>query len=221
MGATTSLATRKRLVSLLTSLGGPAVATFVAMLGDSRWYIVRNLAAILGGIGSTEAVPELELCLQHTDVRVVKEAIRSLAKIGGSQAEAALIRVLREGTATLWPQAIASLGGMKSRRAVPLLLQIVASDDLFLKSLELKITALAAIARIGDQQATPRLIELLKARHLVSRSRWQQLKVATVACLSRLGDRRALPVLQDKARGSGELAQACGEAVEAIERGEC
>jgi HEAT repeat protein len=218
MGATDNLGLRKKLARLLAHLGESAVAPILPMLNDSRWYIVRNLAAILGDIGSSEAVPELAKCLRHPDIRVAKEAVRSLAKIGDTQAEAAVISALRDASAALRPQAISSLGGMKSRRAVPLLLQIVGSDDLFLKNLALKINALAAVAMIGDQQATPRLIELLESRHLVSRSRWLQLKMAIAACLGKLGDERSLHALKNMARGSGDLAWACAEAVEAIER---
>jgi HEAT repeat protein len=98
------------------------------------------------------------------------------------------------------------------------LLQIVCDDDRFLQNLALKCDALTAIAMIGDQQATPSLVRLLESRHLISRSRWTQLKIAIAACLARLDDGRALPALRKKARGSGELARACTEALGAIER---
>lgn len=218
MALTDNQAVRKRLIQLLGRLGESAVASILAMLNDSRWYVVRNLAAILGDIGSRIAVPELERCLRHPDGRVAKEAIRSLAKIGGQQAEAAVIAILRSTDAALWPQAIASLGGMKSRKALAVLLQIVCDDDRFLQNLPLKCDALAAIAMIGDQQATPRLVQLLESRHLLARSRWTQFKVAIAATLAKLADSRALPALKKKARGSGELARACTEAFGAIER---
>ncbi|QEM70036.1 hypothetical protein FO488_18990 [Geobacter sp. FeAm09] len=211
-------AVRKKLIQLLGRLGESAVAPILAMLNDKRWYVARNLAAILGDMGSREAVPELEKCLRNPDGRVAKEAIRSLAKIGGPQAETAVIDILRSADSALWPQAIASLGGMKSRKALAVLLQIVCADDRFLQNLALKCDALAAIAMIGDQQATPRLVRLLESRHLFARSRWTQFKIGIAGCLAKLDDSRALPALRKKARGSGELARACTEALGAIER---
>ncbi|MGD0584305.1 MAG: HEAT repeat domain-containing protein [Oryzomonas sp.] len=218
MAATENPAVRKKLTLLLVRLGESAIAPILSILDDSRWYIVRNLTAILGDIGSREAVPELERCLLHSDSRVAKEAIRSLAKIGGQQAEAAIIAVLAGTNPALWPQAIASLGGMKSGKGLDVLLQIVSDDDRFLQNLTLKCDALTAIAMIGDHQATPPLIRLLESRHLISLRRWALFKIAIAACLAKLDDNRALPALRKKARGSGELARACTEALVAIER---
>ena len=107
---------------------------------------------------------------------------------------------------------------MKSGKGLEVLLQMVSEKDRFLQNFALKCDALAAIAMIGDQQAVPFLIRLLESRHLISRRRWSLFKVAIAACLARLGDNRALPALKKLARGSGELARACTEALEAIER---
>jgi len=218
MAATENQAERKKLALLLARLGEAAVAPILSMLDDSRWHVVKNLTAILGIIGSREAVPELERCLRHSDSRVAKEAIRSLAKIGGQQAEEAVTAVLLDPDPALWPQAIASLGGMKSDKGLDVLLQIVCDDDRFLQNLALKCDALSAIAMIGDHRATPSLIRLLESRHLISHKRWDLFKMAIASCLARLGDASALPALRKKARGTGELASTCGEALGAIER---
>lgn len=218
MATTHNPAVRKRLTRLLARLGESAVAPILSLLDDSRWYIVRSLTAILGDIGSQEAVPELERCLQHGDSKVAKEAIRSLAKIGGQKAEEAVAAVLAGPDPALWPQAMASLGGMKSGKGLDVLLQIVCDDDSFLQNLALKCDALAAIAMIGDHRATPALIRLLESRHLLSRGRWVLFKTAIASCLARLDDKSALPALARKARGSGELARACTEALCALER---
>ena len=218
MGSTENLAVRKELSSILVGLGGAAVPVLLKLMRDNRWYMVRNLSAILGDIGLPEAVPELLQCLRHPDIRVSKEAVRSLAKIGGREAESAIIGVLSGNNIQLFPQVIASLGGMKSRRALTELMQIVCSNDMFLNNLSFKIDALAAVTMIGDRQVVPALTKLLASRHLIARSRWEQLKIAIAVCLGRLGDPRALPVLQKLASSTGELGRSCAEAVENIER---
>jgi HEAT repeat protein len=187
-------------------------------MDDKRWYIVRNLSAVLGDIGACEAVPDLQSCLRHTDIRVCKEAVRSLAKIGGMDAEAAIIEVLRGNDPSLLPQVIASLGGMKSRKALVELMHIVCGIDFFLKHLSLKMDALSAIAMIGDCQVVPKLADILARGHIFVPGRWKHFKIAIAGCLAQLGDTRALPVLKKKASGSGELGRACAEAVETIER---
>ena len=218
LGSTDNLAVRKELSSLLVGLGGSAVPVILTMMQDTRWYIVRNLCAILGDIGRPEAVPDLLGCLKHTDIRVCKESIRSLSKIGGREAESAVIAVLHGNNSALYSQVIVSLGGMKSRRALTELMYIVCSRDMLLKNLALKLEALGAIAMIGDRQAVPILTKILASRHILARSRWDQLKIAIAGCLARLGDVRALPILKKKASGAGGLGRACAEAVETIER---
>lgn len=218
MASTDNLAVRKALSTQLAQLGEPVVPNILQMIGDDRWFIVRNLSAILGDIGAAAAIPDLKKCLRHSDIRVCKEAVRSLAKIGGRDAEDAIIAVLASDDSSLISQAISSLGGMKCRKVLPELMRIVCQYDLFLKNVQLKIEVVNSIAMIGDRQVVPILLDLLSGRHLLARSRWEQLKIALAACLGRLGDVRALPVLKKKSLKSGEFGRACTEAIEAIER---
>ena len=218
LGATDLRTVRKTLSNLLVRIGAPAVPVILTMVSDERWFIIRNLVAVLGEIGSPEAVPGLQQCLRHRDSRVSKETIRSLAKIGGPGAETAIISVLSRNDPFLLPQAITSLGGMRSRKALVELMRILLQDDLFLNTLPLKIEAAAAIAMIGDTVVVPQLVTLLQSRHLMARNRWLHLKIALADCLGRLGDPRALPILRNLAPKPGELGLACGSAIDSIER---
>jgi len=220
MGRTNSLKARKLLSTTLGNLGPAAVPALLEMMQDSRWFIIRNICAILGAIGNSEALPALTKCLYHTDLRVRKEAIRSLAQLGGNDAESAVFGILRGTDSELFPQAIASLGGMQSRKALSDLMKIVFSRDMFLKSLSLKIDALAAIALIGDHQVTPHLVTLLEERYLLASSRGRQLKTAVIACLGKLGDTRALPALEKLASGGGQLGIACSDAISQLVKAE-
>lgn len=218
MGATHHQAARKALATHLATLGEPVVPILLPMLADKRWYFIRNICVILGAVASSDSIPGLTACLQHGDIRVRKEAIRSLAKIGGRDAEAALIDILRGNNQELYPQAMASLGGIKSKRARAELLRILYAKDLFLQSLPLKLNALAAIAMIGDKQLTPYLVEMLTERRLLAPGRWKQLKVAIAQCLGKLEDASALPALRAYASDPGDLGVACCEAIDLIER---
>jgi HEAT repeat protein len=220
IGRTNSLKTRKTLSNMLGALGEAAVPALLNLMNDSRWFIIRNICAILGAIASDEALTALEKCRHHPDLRVRKESIRSLAKLGGHEAEAAILDILRGTDTALYPQAIASLGGMKSRKSLSDLMKIVFSRDMFLQSLSLKIEALSAIASIGDRQVTPHLVTLLEERHLLAAARWKQLKGAIALCLGKIGDTRALPSLEKLASGGGELGSACSDAIIMIEKTE-
>lgn len=218
MDAADSLPVRRELSRLLAEMGEQAVPAILELMNDRRWYILRNLAAVLGGIGSPLALPELRQCRSHSDVRVAKEAIRSMARIGGPQAEKAIIEVLSENRTELLPQALISLGAMKSRAALPELTAILVRDNLFLRTLPLKLDVLSALAMIGDRSVLPLLTKLLLSRRLVARSRWVRFKTAIAVCLGKLGDPGALPVLCELSDSPGEPGEACRDAVNAIER---
>lgn len=189
MAATDSLKTRKMISTTLGQLGEGAVPSLLALMDDPRWFIIRNICAILGMIGSCSAVPELIKCLGHYDLRVRKEAVRSLAQLNSLEAENAIIDVLRGSDADLQPQAVASLGGMKSRRALVELMRIVFAKDLFLKSITLKTEALAAIAAIGDRQVLSYLSPLLNERYLLAAAKGRQFKSALQSCINRLEEK--------------------------------
>jgi len=220
MGRTGSLKARRTLSNMLAGLGDVAVPVLLDLMHDSRWFIIRNICVILGSIASREALPVLTKSLHHPDLRVRKEAIRSLAQIGGPESESAILDILHGAEPALYPQAIASLGGMKSRKSVAELIRIVVSKDLFLQSLTLKIDALAAIALIGDRQVTPHLVALLEERHLLAAARGRQLKAAAAACLGKLGDAKAVPALKKLTSEGGVLGSACSDALAMIEKAE-
>lgn len=220
MGRSHSIKTRKILSTLLSSLGEAAVPILITSLHDSRWFITRNICAILGTIASRKALTAVTECLQHSDTRVRKEAIRSLAQIGGDEAESSILDVLRGPDTELYPQAVASLGIMKSRKSLLELMKIVSSSDIFLRTLSLKIDALTAMALIGDRQVTPLLAMLLEERNLLAVTRGRQLKTSIALCLGKLGDARALPILAKLSSSGGELGSACVESMRMIEQNE-
>ena len=209
---------RKCLAAALVALGPPAIAPLVAMLKDERWYVVRNMVSIIGEFRSADCVLALKKPLHHNDVRVRKEAIRALMKIGGDSAVMLLLPLLDEPDEGVARHAILALGLMRSREAVPALSRLLERRDLLLKELAAKKEVVAALGRIGDRRVTGQLLKMLAARGWPVLGRWQELKIAVASTLGMLGDEAALPALTDLARGKGALAEACREALDAIER---
>jgi HEAT repeat protein len=209
---------RKALATALVRIGQPSLAPLVGMLRDERWYVVRNMVAIIGEIGSRECAGDLRTSLYHQDARVRKETIRTLVKLGGREAENLIIDLLADRDASIARQAILSLGIMKSQAAVQALVDIITARDLFLTSLPLKKEAIQALGRIGDRRATPVLLDILETQRWLAWNRWDELRVSAAAALGQLGDEGALPALKAFAGGSGQLGRTCSEAIDTIER---
>lgn len=220
LGSTENLTLRKSLSMLLAGVGEAAVPAILSRIDDPRWYVVRNLVNVLGYIGSLETLEYLRVCLFHPDVRVSKEAVRSLAKIGGETAEAILVSVLRGEDHQLFPQVMASLGGMRSAKGLSEMMKIVTRWDPLLKNLHLKLDALQAIGVIKDCQVVPELVKVLTGSHVLVPGKWEQFKSAIAATLAHLGDVRAVPALESLAARNGKVAQACQDALASIDRSE-
>jgi HEAT repeat protein len=209
---------RKLLAAALVRLGQVAVAPVAAMMKDQRWYVVRNMVTILGELRAPEAVIPLRSAVRHSDQRVRKEAIRALMRIGGEPAEATLMTLLEEPDDGIVKHAILSLGLMRSRQAVPVLIRMLERRDLLLKTLAMKKELAMALGRIGDRRATPTLVKILGTRGWPVLGKWQDLKLSAATALGILGDEAALPALAPFASDRGLVAEACREAVDAIER---
>lgn len=209
---------RKALAAALVAVGIPAVVPLVAMLKDGRWYVVRNMVTILGEIRSPDCILALKRPLYHDDIRVRKETIRALMKIGGEASVQLLLPLLNDHDVAVARNAILTLGHMRCREAVPALLKLLTRRDLLLKELEVKKEAAAALGRIGDRRVTAPMLKLMGAKGWTVPGKWQEFKVAVAASLGELGDEAALPLLSSLARGKGAVADACREALDAMER---
>jgi HEAT repeat protein len=209
---------KKSLATALVRLGPVAAPPLLPLLKDQRWFVVRNMVAILGELRLPDTVISLQKPLYHADQRVRKEAVRALMKIGGEPAENMLIALLDDPDEGIVRHAILSLGLMHSRQAVPFLLKLLEKRDLLLKTLQVKKELLVALGRIGDRRGTPPLLKMLGGRRWPIFGKRLELKVEVASALGALGDEAALAPLAAFCKASGPLAEACREAVDAIER---
>jgi HEAT repeat protein len=63
---------------------------------DERWYLIRNLATVLGRTGKQAAVGPVLRLLRHDDHRVRAEALRSLIRLQRDEASGAVLRMVAD-----------------------------------------------------------------------------------------------------------------------------
>ncbi len=100
---------RKMLVELLGSLAERDLRHVIRRLEDPRWYVVRNLATILGRSGRAEALEPVRNLMGHEDYRVRTEALRAIVRIDSSAAGRILIDALDDDNERLRQTALAHL----------------------------------------------------------------------------------------------------------------
>src|SRR3972149_611323 len=64
---------------LLVGIGWCYVGNLSGFIADDRWYLVRNIANILGRLQSPEVAVHLERVIDHPEYRVRREVADALA----------------------------------------------------------------------------------------------------------------------------------------------
>lgn len=127
----------------------------VHMLGHHQWFVVRNVAELVGELGLEDAVPALAQQLDHEDERVRKAVALALAKVGSRAAAEPLRRALRDKSPEVRIQAALGVGGRKSSAlAMPLVVAMEEEED---ETVEREL--MLALGRIGSAAAVQALIK--------------------------------------------------------------
>ncbi len=214
-----SAANRKLLAAVLILSGPAAVPVLQEHLLDERWYVARNAIAILGEIRRPDCLVHLTPLLQHNDIRVRRETVRSLTKIGGPRAINILLQTTAADDQELRRQALLSLGAIRAASAVPTLIKIVKKQGWSRDSVDLRKDAIRSLGEIRSSDAVPALEQIVSRRRLFKRQRCNELRVLAAAALGDIGDDTARATLEkttlDK---SPEVARAANKALQQLDK---
>jgi hypothetical protein len=105
------------------------VSQVIHMLGHEQWFVVRNVAELVGEMRIEEAVGELGRLLGHGDHRVRRAAASALAKIGTPATVEPLRRTLKEGDAELRQMIAGSIGKSSRALAMPLVALLESEEN--------------------------------------------------------------------------------------------
>jgi HEAT repeat protein len=189
--AASDLSARRALRDTLVALDSLGVPLLEDMIGDPRWFVVRNMVGILGEIRSADAAEHFARTLLHDDARVRRETILALSKCGDERAVPLLVRALTDREPSLRAAAALGLGLTKANAAVaPLIDRLGPESDP-----EARAEMLRALGRIGDPRAVPALGEHASAGGFFSRTP-PQVRVEAVRALGEIGGEAANALLQ-------------------------
>jgi hypothetical protein len=136
----------------------------IQMLGHSEWYVVRNVADLLGELRVAEAVAPLARTLRHFDARVRRSAALALARIGTPETLDHLARILRDDDAELRLAVAGAIGGREMETlSMPLVLAGERERDP-----RVALELCRALGRVGS----PAALQALTRDALPPRWRW-------------------------------------------------
>lgn len=186
---------RRRLVDVLVSLGDAAVPWASKMLEDQRWFVVRNMVTVLGGIASPEAHRALTRPAASPDARIRREVARALARGKGPTAEEHLILLLGDREPGVRLLAISAAANHPSGEILEALEETFRRTRISSAAWSGKAAALGSIGRLGLPGGVRILAEVLHARPLLWPKRWRVLQRAAVQALGDLGGAAAVELL--------------------------
>lgn len=212
---------RKSLAEVLIRQGTSAMPILYEYLGDDRWFVVRNSVAILGEIRREEATEHLQKSLEHRDVRVRRETIRALTKIGGSSATGVLLRMVIGSDSEMSRQALLSLGAMKNPATVPTLVKAVKGMANTPGMVDIKKEAIKALGEIGSEEALPALTEILNTKAFWRRALVDEVRAAAAMAMAGIHSETTAATLQTATSDKSDVvSRAATKALKLLKRNE-
>ena len=197
----------------LTQRFGAAGVTYIApLVDDSRWFVQRTAAALLGATRSPDAVAPLQGLLRRSDPRVLRQAVAALAGIDDPAAARAVQTALRAATGEGRAAVVEALVAEKDPRVVPMLNRILTESDPFGQDHQTVLDTLDAVRQLKDERAVPAVTTIMRRKRFFGRKKARAFKGAAVDALTAIGTPRATAALADAARtGDRLLRRVVGE----------
>jgi hypothetical protein len=214
------LPARKIVCQVLEEVGKDHLGIVGQGVHDSLWYVVRNVALVLGRIGKEEGVKFLKNIINHPDFRVRKEVITSLTKIGGTEAQALLVSALDDEDRGIRLLACRGLAQRKEKGALPTLMKIIQSAPFIDEPAEEKKQLLESLAIIGEDEVIPFLKKLVCKRNWLKRDKHNETRIFAIRAFGFIKTQKAGETLKELSRKRNKvIRQACQSALRKMDSG--
>jgi len=172
------------------------VEVLIERLGDTRWYVIRNIVYVLGRIAHQGVERALDRALHHEDVRVRKEAVRALGNIESPTARAYLVSAFRDLDAGVRIQAAMTLALKRDDRAAQSILGVVSGPEFSRRDSNERAAFFEALGRCGSDALLPRLESMLTRGGLFRSGGSDEERLHAALALAWLGTPASIAVLE-------------------------
>lgn len=183
---------RKTLFEVLGVLDA-AVPALKRMLGDSRWFIVRNAADLLGEMVATSAEGELVGLLRHTDDRVRRSATNALLRLGTADALRGIYEAVNDTSPEVRMQAAAAIATRRDGRTSATLIRAIEDEQ----DGDVQIAMIAALGKVATPDAVQKLVKMAEPEGRLFRKKGTPLRIAAVQALGDAKTPAALAALKE------------------------
>jgi len=187
------------------------VDVLISRLGDSRWYVIRNVVYVLGRIAHQGVERALDRALHHEDVRVRKEAVRALGNIESPTSRAFLVSAFRDLDASVRIQAALTLAQRRDDRAAQSIWGAILAPEFARRDQNERRAFYEALGKSGSDPFVPRLHELL-TRGGLFRGKNEEERMNAALALAWLGSPKAIEALNHELTSKREPVRKAVEA---------
>lgn len=190
-----------------------AVPALRRMLGDSRWFVVRNAADLLGELAAGAAESDLLGLLRHGDDRVRRAATNALLRLGTPQAIKGIYDAVGDTSPQVRMHATAAIATRRDHRTSTTLIRAIEDET----DVDVQLAMIAALGKVATTDAVQKLIKMAEPEGRLFRKKATNFRMAAVQALGDAKTPAALTALKalagDKEReirdtASRALAQA-------------
>lgn len=186
-----SLTDRRAYLAALAKMRD-AVPTLMHLLGDNRWYVVRNAIDLLGEMRAVEAENALLDVANHREERVRRSVATALARLGTPRSIQAVQHMLADAVPEVRAHAVQGLGGVKSPRAVAVLSRALDGET----DPEVQAVILAVLGRQATDEAVARLTKVAEPDGRLFKRKPTALRVSAVQALAEANTPAALAAIR-------------------------
>jgi len=186
-----SLTDRRAYLAVLAKIRD-AVPTLIHLLGDTRWYVVRNAIDLLGEMRAAEAENALLEVVTHPEERVRRSAATALARLGTARSIQAVEKMATDTVSEVRVHAVQGLGTVKSPRAVSALARALDRET----DPEVQTVILAALGRQATDEAIARLTKAAEPEGRLFKRKPTALRLSAVQALAEANTPAALAALR-------------------------
>ena len=169
-----------------------AVPTLIHLLGDNRWFVVRNAADLLGEMRAPEAENALIDVVTHREERVRRSVATALARLGTARSMQAAQQMLADPVPEVRVHAVQALGSTKWPRVVAVLSRALDVEQ----DAEVQAVILAALGRQASNEAVARLTRAAEPEGRLFRRKPTALRVSAIQALAEANTPEALAALK-------------------------
>ena len=201
MGVVQDRRVRKVFCEAIAELVKAEPGLLAGLSRDSRWFVARNVAYILGLTKNPDALRILRALAVHPNERVRAESVRAAGQLGPG-AKDVIHRALTDGDRLVRLLAFDLVVPFKDENAAKILVDALLDKGFEEKEVAEKRALAGALARVAGEAALGPLTQIFLRKSMLGGTGRDESQRAAAAGIAAIGTPNAVALLQQHANGS-------------------